>query len=82
MSTSTARRQGCFLNLWAGTGLQLLLEQLHKHDMKFHGVVGGGPKHYVVNPTQVEVESRLSWAVTIGSPRKTIPEQKVLQIEE
>ena len=25
---------------------------------------GGGPTHYVVNPTRVEVELRLSWAVT------------------
>jgi hypothetical protein len=30
------------------------------------GVVGwDGPSHYVVTPTQVEVELRLSWAVTI-----------------
>ena len=27
--------------------------------------VGGGPGHYVVTPTQVEVELRLRWAVTI-----------------
>ena len=25
----------------------------------------GGPGHYVVTPTRVEVELRLSWAVTI-----------------
>ena len=25
----------------------------------------GGPGHYVVTPTQVEVKLRLSWAVTI-----------------
>ena len=25
----------------------------------------GGPKHYVVTSTQVQVELRLSWAVTI-----------------
>ena len=32
-------------------------------------VVGsGGPGHYVVTPTQVEVELRLSWAVTIYCP--------------
>ena len=31
-------------------------------------VVWGGPRHYVVTPTQVEVELRLSWAVTIYFP--------------
>ena len=32
-------------------------------------VVGlGGPRHYVVTPTRVEVEMRLSWAVTINIP--------------
>ena len=27
--------------------------------------MGGGPSHYVVTPTRVEVELRLSWALTI-----------------
>ena len=27
----------------------------------------GGPGHYVVTPTQVEVDLRLSWAVTISN---------------
>ena len=37
-----------------------------RHGVSWGGVgLGGGPKHYVVNPTRVEVELRLSWAVTI-----------------
>jgi hypothetical protein len=42
-----------------------------------HGVswVGwwGGPTHYLVTPTRVEVELRLSWAVTIEQPREATP---------
>ena len=42
-----------------------------------HGVswVGwwGGPTHYLVTPTRVEVELRLSWAVTIEQPREANP---------
>ena len=30
------------------------------------GWLGGGPGHYVVTPTRVEDELRLSWAVTIS----------------
>jgi hypothetical protein len=30
----------------------------------------GGPTHYVVTPTQVEVELRLSWAVTTTVARE------------
>ena len=32
----------------------------------------GGPSHYVVTPTRVEVELRLSWAVTIESRKQRI----------
>ena len=32
-------------------------------------VVVGGPSHYVVTPTRVEVELRLSWAVTIENAK-------------
>ena len=41
----------------------------YNNNIEFHGVVGGvgGPKHYVVTPTRVEVELRLSGAVTIPS---------------
>jgi hypothetical protein len=34
------------------------------------GVVGGGPTHYVVTPTRIEVELRLSWAVTTNFHEK------------
>ena len=34
--------------------LQLLFDQLHNNNTEFHGWVGG-PSHYVVTPTQVEV---------------------------
>ena len=49
-------------------------EKLHNDNMEFHGWGGwggwvggwsGGPTHYVVTATRVEVELRLSWAVTI-----------------
>ena len=36
--------------------LQLLLDLLHNNNTEFHGVLGG-PGHYVVTLTRVEVES-------------------------
>ena len=55
-----------FLDPWYC--LQLLLDQLHNNNTEFHGVGGGwgGPGHYLVTLTQVEVKLRLSWAVTIN----------------
>ena len=48
--------------------LQLLVDQLHNNNTEFHGVGGWcGPGHYVVTPTQVEVELSLSWAATIST---------------
>ena len=42
---------------WAGWYcLQLLLDQLHNNNTEFHGGCLGGPGHYVVTPTRVEVE--------------------------
>ena len=36
-----------------------------QHRVSLGGVVGwAGPGHYVVTPTRVEVELRMSWAVT------------------
>ena len=32
--------------------------------------MGGGPGHYVVTSTRVEVELRLSWALTINEIKK------------
>jgi hypothetical protein len=41
-------------------------QQQHRVSWGGGGVgLGGGPTHYVVTPTRVEVELRLSWAVTI-----------------
>ena len=37
-----------------------------QHRVSWWGGGWGGPGHYLVTPTRVEVELRLSWAVTIN----------------